>query len=44
VTGSLDAPDEPLIETAARELREETGIVADGSAIFLRDWQLSNIY
>jgi dATP pyrophosphohydrolase len=44
VTGSLDAPDEPLIDTAARELFEETGIVADGDQIVLRDWHLSNIY
>lgn len=44
VTGSLDAPDEPLQGTAARELFEETGIVADGSAIVLRDWHLSNLY
>lgn len=44
VTGSLDAVDEPLAQTAARELFEETGIVADGDAIALRDWQLSNIY
>lgn len=44
VTGSLDAPDEPLLTTATRELFEETGIVADGEAIALRDWQLSNIY
>ncbi|MDQ1831981.1 dihydroneopterin triphosphate diphosphatase [Massilia scottii] len=44
VTGSLDAPDEPLLDTAARELFEETGIVADGDGIALRDWQLSNIY
>jgi dATP pyrophosphohydrolase len=44
VTGSLDAPDEPLIETAARELFEETGIVADGEHIRLQDWGLSNIY
>lgn len=44
VTGSLDAPDEPLLETAARELFEETGIVADGDVIRLRDWHLSNIY
>jgi dATP pyrophosphohydrolase len=28
VTGSLDAPDEPLEHAAARELREETGIEA----------------
>ncbi|NRR31923.1 dihydroneopterin triphosphate diphosphatase [Oxalobacteraceae bacterium] len=44
VTGSLDALDEPLAVTAARELFEETGIVADGQQVVLRDWQLSNIY
>jgi len=44
VTGSLDSLDEPLPSTAARELFEETGIVADGRDIVLRDWQLSNIY
>jgi dATP pyrophosphohydrolase len=44
VTGSLDAADEPLAVTAARELFEETGIVADGVRIALRDWHLSNIY
>ncbi|QYF94726.1 dihydroneopterin triphosphate diphosphatase [Massilia sp. PAMC28688] len=44
VTGSIDTPDEPLIETAARELREETGIIADGSTIVLSDWHLSNVY
>jgi dATP pyrophosphohydrolase len=44
VTGSLDSPDEPLQGTAARELFEETGIVADGAAIVLHDWRLSNIY
>jgi dATP pyrophosphohydrolase len=44
VTGSLDAVDEPLATTAARELFEETGIVADGEGIALRDWQLANIY
>lgn len=44
VTGSLDSPDEALIDTAARELFEETGIVADGSNVVLRDWHLSNIY
>ncbi|MBV7538433.1 dihydroneopterin triphosphate diphosphatase [Duganella sp. sic0402] len=44
VTGSLDAPDEPLLATATRELFEETGIVADGEHIVLRDWRLSNVY
>lgn len=44
VTGSLDTLDEPLIDTAARELFEETGIVADGVNIVLHDWHLSNIY
>ncbi|MES2899440.1 MAG: dihydroneopterin triphosphate diphosphatase [Pseudomonadota bacterium] len=44
VTGSLDAADEALDVTAARELFEETGIVADGANIVLRDWHLSNIY
>ncbi|MBY0240989.1 MAG: dihydroneopterin triphosphate diphosphatase [Burkholderiaceae bacterium] len=44
VTGSLDAPDEPILTTAARELFEETGIVADGKTIVLRDWGLSNVY
>jgi dATP pyrophosphohydrolase len=44
VTGSLDAVDEPWAETAARELFEETGIVADGGRVVLRDWHLSNIY
>lgn len=44
VTGSLDAIDEPPIEAAARELFEETGIVADGERVVLRDWHLSNLY
>ena len=44
VTGSLDTPDEALAATAARELFEETGIVADGAALRLRDWNLANIY
>ncbi len=41
VTGSLDFPDEPLAAAAAREVAEETGIVADGG---LRDWHLANEY
>jgi dATP pyrophosphohydrolase len=44
VTGSLDRIDEPLLDTAARELFEETGIVADGEHIVLRDWHLTNVY
>ena len=47
VTGSKDTPDEPLIETAMREVAEETGIVVGSAqvpAANLRDWQLSNIY
>lgn len=44
VTGSLDADDEVLVQAATRELFEETGIVADGDMIRLRDWQLSNVY
>ncbi|WP_395403055.1 dihydroneopterin triphosphate diphosphatase [Pseudoduganella sp. UC29_106] len=44
VTGSKDRLDEPLLTTATRELFEETGIVADGKDIVLRDWGLSNIY
>lgn len=44
VTGSLERADEALEHTAARELFEETGIVADGNAIRLHDWHLSNVY
>lgn len=40
VTGSLDAPGEPLPETARREVFEETGI-ASGE---LADWHLINVY
>ena len=42
VTGSQE-PGEALLQTATRELREETGI--DATAVGgLSDWQLSNIY
>jgi dATP pyrophosphohydrolase len=44
VTGSIDALDESLELAATRELFEETGIVADGETIVLRDWGVSNIY
>jgi dATP pyrophosphohydrolase len=40
VTGSKDAPDEPLAFTARREVLEETAITGG----VLRDWQLSNVY
>ena len=40
VTGSLDREDEPLAETARREVAEETGI--EGGE--LSDWALQNVY
>jgi dihydroneopterin triphosphate diphosphatase len=42
VTGSQE-PGETLIETATRELREETGIDASAAG-GLVDWQLANVY
>ncbi len=47
VTGSKDLPDEPLQQTAVREVAEETGIVVGTPAVplsALRDWQLQNVY
>lgn len=56
VTGSIDTLGEPLIATAARELFEETGIVASANAdapagiadaaggVQVLDWHLSNTY
>ncbi len=47
VTGSKDAPDEPLVETAIREVFEETGICIGSEYVpmeNLRDWKLSNVY
>ena len=54
VTGSRDFPDEPFVLTAAREVAEETGILAQADCLLpggpvvplsdLHDWQLSNIY
>ncbi|MEY8688969.1 MAG: dihydroneopterin triphosphate diphosphatase [Leptothrix sp. (in: b-proteobacteria)] len=51
VTGSLDAEDEPLAQTAAREVAEETGIVVGSAQVggvvpdsALTDWQLANVY
>lgn len=40
VTGSIDQEDEPLIDTAAREVREETGI--DVLQFRLDDWGIEN--
>jgi dihydroneopterin triphosphate diphosphatase len=47
VTGSKDAPGEPLVETCVREVAEETGILIGSHAVprsALRDWQLVNVY
>ncbi len=40
VTGSVDYETEPLAQTAAREVREETGI--DASLYRLEDWGIRN--
>lgn len=42
VTGSKDRVDEPLLETAMREVLEETGIAAAPAQF--RDWGLANVY
>ena len=47
VTGSKDRIDEPLVETAVREVFEETGIRIGSAEVpmaNLRDWHLSNVY
>ncbi len=53
VTGSKDLPDEALVDTAVREVGEETGIVIGaGQEVApqavprsnLRDWALQNVY
>ncbi|MBN9342283.1 MAG: dihydroneopterin triphosphate diphosphatase [Comamonadaceae bacterium SCN 68-20] len=44
VTGSKDAPHESCAATAAREVREETGIDAQAPGCVLRDWRLENVY
>jgi dATP pyrophosphohydrolase len=40
VTGSVDHEDEPLAQTAAREVREETGL--DASVYPIEDWGIEN--
>jgi len=42
VTGAKDSPDEPLLQTAQRETREETGLTGDPAQ--WRDWAVSNVY
>jgi dATP pyrophosphohydrolase len=44
VTGSRDTPDEPLAQTAAREVLEETGLDAHARGCRLADWRLQNHY
>ena len=47
VTGSKDSPDEAPIETAVREVAEETGNRVGSDAVpasALRDWRLANVY
>ena len=44
VTGSKDRLAEDLAATAAREVREETGIDAAAPGCRLRDWGLENVY
>jgi dATP pyrophosphohydrolase len=47
VTGSKDTLEERLIDTAVREVGEETGIVVGSHGVpmkNLREWQLSNVY
>jgi dATP pyrophosphohydrolase len=43
VTGSLDRHDEPLENTAWREVAEETGITPSTGGT-LHDWQIENVY
>lgn len=45
VTGSRDSYDEPLLETARRELMEETGLAAEQAGVSsLVDWKLEQVY
>ncbi|MGE0347751.1 dihydroneopterin triphosphate diphosphatase [Hydrogenophaga sp.] len=44
VTGSRDSVDETFEATAAREVREETGLDAHAPGHVLTDWGLENVY
>lgn len=44
VTGSKAGIDEPLAQTARREVLEETGIDATDPACTLHDWSIENVY
>ncbi|SDM20986.1 dihydroneopterin triphosphate pyrophosphatase [Oryzisolibacter propanilivorax] len=44
VTGSKDHEDETWLQTAAREVGEETGIDASAPGCRLTDWGLENVY
>jgi dATP pyrophosphohydrolase len=44
VTGSLDAEHEPLLDTAVREVLEETAIDARAPGHVLKDWGYTNRY
>lgn len=44
VTGSKDHIDEPFVQTACREVFEETGIDANADGHVLTDWGLENVY
>jgi len=44
VTGSKDHEDESYLETAVREVHEETGIDARHPECALQDWAVENIY
>ena len=44
VTGSKDHLEESWLDTAIREVQEETGIDACHPSCHLQDWQLENVY
>lgn len=44
VTGARQTEDEPLAQTARREVAEETGMDAHAAGYCLSDWGLQNVY